>query len=338
MVVAGGRHARSGHLSRAAARASGRRRSRARRRRREKCSALVPSPPGRFWTASASTPANSGTRDSAMPIVTPLARAISVACPARPNPVMSVHAWTAPGGSRVQRLGRRAVQRAHRRDRLVHHRRRRALELDRGADDAGADRLGEEQHVARPARRRSCSMRVGSIAPVTAYPNLISGSCTVWPPSSATPASRSLSKPPRKMSRIVCRFESVFRHRGDRQRGERAAAHRVDVADRVGRGNLAVDVRVVDDRREEVDRLHERRPPLPPEHTRIVRGPEVDEDAVVGVRRDVTQHLSELACGEFARSTGAGDDLRKSLGHDVAPFSGWDLGFGTRALRSARQA
>ena len=24
----------------------------------------------------------------------------------------------------------------------------------------------------------------GSIAPVTAYPNLISGSCTVWPPSS----------------------------------------------------------------------------------------------------------------------------------------------------------
>ena len=60
------------------------------------------------------------------------------------------------------------------------------------------------------------------------------------------------------------------------QRGQRPAAHRVDVADGVGGGDLAVDVRVVDDRREEIDGLHERRPALPPVYTRIVRGPEVD--------------------------------------------------------------
>ena len=90
------------------------------------------------------------------------------------------------------------------------------------------------------------------------------------------------------------------------------AAHRIDVAQRIRGRDLAVDVRVVDDRREEVDSLHQRRPAIPPVHTRIVRGPEVDEDTVVLRDRNGTQHLSELACGEFARSTGAGDHLRQS--------------------------
>ena len=90
---------------------------------------------------------------------------------------------------------------------------------------------------------------------------------------------------------------------------------------RVGGGDLAVDVRVVDDRREEIDGLHERRSALPPIHTRIVRGPEVDQDTVVGLRGDVTQHLSELACGEFARSTGAGDHLRQTLAVMVSRHS-----------------
>ena len=36
------------------------------------------------------------------------------------------------------------------------------------ADDAGAERLGQEQHVARPARRRWSGSAPGSTAPVTA--------------------------------------------------------------------------------------------------------------------------------------------------------------------------
>ena len=47
---------------------------------------------------------------------------------------------------------------------------------------------------------------------------------------------------------------------GDGERGERPAAHRVDVGQRVGRGDRAVVLRVVHHRREEVHRLHERRP------------------------------------------------------------------------------
>ena len=104
-----------------------------------------------------------------------------------------------------------------------------------------------------------------------------------------------------------------FGKAGDRQRGERPAAHRIDVAQRIGGGDLAVDVRVVDDRREEIHRLHQRRPTLPRVHTGIVRSPEVDQDAWIGLSWYVAQDLSELASGEFARSTGAADHLGQPL-------------------------
>ena len=52
---------------------------------------------------------------------------------------------------------------------------------------------------------------------------------------------------------------------------------------------------------------------IEPVHTRIVRGPEVDQDTVVGGRGNVTQHLSELASGEFARSTCAADHFGQPL-------------------------
>jgi hypothetical protein len=118
-----------------------------------------------------------------------------------------------------------------------------------------------------------------------------------------------------KHRRDDARLEPVLRKAGDSQRGQRATAHRVDVADGVRGGDLAVDVRVVHDRREEIHRLHERRSALPSVHTRIVRGPEVDEDAVVSGGWNGAQDLSELAGGEFARSTRAGDHLGQSLGH-----------------------
>jgi hypothetical protein len=45
------------------------------------------------------------------------------------------------------------------------------------------------------------------------------------------------------------------------------------------------------------------------------------------LRGDVTQHLSELASGEFARSTGAGDHLRQTLGHfSLLSLEDWGLG------------
>jgi hypothetical protein len=110
-------------------------------------------------------------------------------------------------------------------------------------------------------------------------------------------------------------LQSLLRKSRDRQRRQRPAAHRVNVAECVCRGDLAIDIWIVDDWREEIDRLHQRRSALPPVHTRIIRGPEIDKDPVVSVYWYGAQHLSELARGEFTRSTGAGDHLRQTLGH-----------------------
>ena len=154
----------------------------------------------------------------------------------------------------------------------------------------------------------------------------------MWPPSSDDAGFAQLVEPALEDRADRVGLEPFLRKCRDRERGQRPAAHRVDVADGVRGRDLAVDVGVVDDRREEIDGLHEGRPALPPEHTRIVRGPEVDQDTVVGVRGNVTQHLSELACGEFARSTGAGDHLRQTLGH-FSPFV--DREFNARSRRSA---
>ena len=121
---------------------------------------------------------------------------------------------------------------------------------------------------------------------------------------------------------------TVFGNAGDGQRRSRFAAHRVDVAERVGGGDLAVRIRVVHDRGEEINGLHQRGSRRPSVHTRIVRGPVVDKDAVVIRARNVTQHVGELACGEFARSTGAGDELgqtallRGRVGHLLQPCRG----------------
>jgi hypothetical protein len=50
-----------------------------------------------------------------------------------------------------------------------------------------------------------------------------------------------------------------------------------------------------------------------PEHTGIVRGPEVDQDTVVGGDGQIAQDLSELASGELAGSTSAGGVVGQSL-------------------------
>ncbi|HEV8317693.1 MAG TPA: hypothetical protein VGQ10_09795, partial [Vicinamibacterales bacterium] len=50
--------------------------------------------------------------------------------------------------------------------------------------------------------------------------------------------------------------------------------------------------------------------------TGIVRIPEIDQNPGVVLQRDVTQHLGELASGEFARSTSAAHHL----GEPLLPF------------------
>ncbi len=96
----------------------------------------------------------------------------------------------------------------------------------------------------------------GLATPVTASPYLGSLSSIEWPPAISAPDSATLSRPPRSTSASTSapssgghatRFIAVSGRR----------AHGVDVRQRVRGGDGAERIRVVDDRREEVDRLHE---------------------------------------------------------------------------------
>jgi hypothetical protein len=90
----------------------------------------------------------------------------------------------------------------------------------------------------------------------------------------------------------------------DVQRRQRLAVHRVHVGERVGRRDRAVGERVVDDRREEVDRLHDRPLRIQRDHPRVVGPFHADDQAGVSLvfeqsRRGAPQDLR----GQLRRST-----------------------------------
>ena len=104
-------------------------------------------------------------------------------------------------------------------------------------------------------------------------------------------------------------IERVDRKRGDVQRTDRLAAHRVNVRQRVRGGDASEIVRIVDDGREEVDGLHDGQIVAQPKHARVVGGAETHEHALVLGQRQVAQDLRQLGEAEFTRSTRAGREF-----------------------------
>jgi len=77
--------------------------------------------------------------------------------------------------------------------------------------------------------------------------------------------------------------EIAFRRKGhDGERGDGAAAHGVDVAQRVGGGNGAEGVRIVDDGGEEIHRLHQGTLRRQLVHAGIVGGVKPDQHVFIG--------------------------------------------------------
>ena len=113
---------------------------------------------------------------------------------------------------------------------------------------------------ASPGRRAGVGDQLapGATVPVTARPYLGSGSSIEWPPT-IWRAGRvdDVGAAAEDLAQHVA-AEALERERDDVQRRQRRAAHRVDVRQRVGRGDAAEVVGVVDDRGEEVDRLDQR--------------------------------------------------------------------------------
>ena len=205
--------------------------------------------------SSSSTPSIAGTAAASISAATPLAAASSCRWPSRPKPVTSVSAC-APAARACSAA--RSLSVVMTSTAALHQRGVRQPALDRGRDGARAERLGEHERVAGAAAGVGEHVVRGAPMPVTAIPYLGSGSSIEWPPTIGAPAAAAASAPPRRISRSTSGAERLERVGDEVERGDRRRAHRVDVRQRVGGGDAAERVRVVDDRREEVDGLHDR--------------------------------------------------------------------------------
>src|ERR1039458_53028 len=172
-------------------------RSRAVSTTHEAYSRLFFSPPGIAPSrAYSSAPSRNRKRSTSISSVTPLASAISRACPISPKPVTSVHPCTsyASIASHALRLSVsiEAMDPATSPSRAMP--RFRAVEIT-----PVPSRLVNIS--ASPARAPAFAFtRAGWMVPVTAYPNLISSSAMLWPPTTAQSASRIFSAPPFRIS------------------------------------------------------------------------------------------------------------------------------------------
>ena len=104
----------------------------------------------------------------------------------------------------------------------------------------------------------------------------------------------------------------LLREGGDREREQRRAAHGEDVVQRVRRGDRAERPRIVDERREEVDREDERALVVEPVDRRVVGGIEPDEQ-VLGVGRHEPGEQRLEARGRVLRRAAAGARERREL-------------------------
>jgi hypothetical protein len=78
--------------------------------------------------------------------------------------------------------------------------------------------------------------------------------------------------------------------RDNRECGDRRTAHRVDIAQRIGGGDGAEGKRVVDNRREKIDGLHERKLVRQTIHSGVVGSIEADQNIRIGNARQSPQH------------------------------------------------
>jgi hypothetical protein len=122
--------------------------------------------------------------------------------------------------------------------------------------EPGAERLGQEQRVAglRPDFGQTPS---GCTVPTTASPYFGSRSRIVWPPARIAPAARTCASARRGSRDGLLR--QLLRELGDREGQQRPPAHREHVVEGVRRRDRPEVARVVDERREEVEREDERR-------------------------------------------------------------------------------
>ncbi len=185
---------------------------------------------------------------------------------------MSVRAWTGViwRGASLRRTGEGArphmvpdgfrgsfVQRRHRRDRCIDPFLLGHAFFDRRRNHSRSQRFGQQNFVASFRSAIFHEPAPDFTVPVTEYPNLVSSSRMLWPPMMVQPASIIFDKPAGQNS--LQNFQiAFFRIADHRQRGKRARAHGIDIAERICRRDLSEGERIVNDGSKKIDRLHQR--------------------------------------------------------------------------------
>ncbi len=183
----------------------------------------------------------------------------------------------------ARRRGGRRVRGQHRRRRRVHRRGVAAAVHPRGRDHADAQGLGQHERVAGPPGGVGEQV-IGVGRPDRGEPVLRLGVVDrVAAQHRAAVGHRRLGAAAHDRGEVV--RVAVGRVRGHRQRERRRRAHRVQVAERVGRRDRAEGRRVVNDRREEVNRRDHRQVVAHQVGGRVVGALEAHQHARVGRRR-----------------------------------------------------
>jgi hypothetical protein len=99
------------------------------------------------------------------------------------------------------------------------------------------------------------------------------------------------------------------------ERSDRPSAHRVDVRQGVGGGDPAEGVRVVDDRREEVDGLHDRQVGGELHHAGVVGGVGGDQHARVCRSRERGHDRAQVGGGQLAAASRSVRQRRQGGAH-----------------------
>ena len=106
--------------------------------------------------------------------------------------------------------------------------------------------------------------------------------------------------------------KNIRGERSDRQPEDWCRAHGVDVGDGVGRGNRSEQIRIVDNRREEIDRLRDRLIAVDPQDGRIVAGVVTDEKIPQPFsRREFRQDGVKVILTQLAGSTARRGERRE---------------------------
>ena len=211
---------------------------------------------------------------------------------------------------RPRSFGGRAVERQHRRCRGLHVLGARFLPFERGGDDPGADRFREEEDVTWLRARFGPDLvrmdRAGYDQP------------ELWlrigdrvPTGDDRPGLGDLVRRTLEDGGDHLRWQ-VLREPGDIEREEDGAAHGIDVTHAVRGGDGAVGPGVVDDRGEEIDRLHHRQIGRDAIDRGVVACLETDDEVRMGGKGQGAQNLRQGRRAQFSRSASAAGERCQS--------------------------